>query len=266
MSKNNGRASLVVIIIVIVGLLLGFSKAFALVISNSVYLPLVMKDYPPLPTATPTIIPTATEMPTAPATATLINTPIPVGVQILNNYSTYVDSIDYLHIVGEVLNYTGNHLEFVKISANFYNSSGQFVDTDYTYTYLWYLPAYDKTCFNLSLQLPTGYSYFEFEPVYFWTGGQPLPLLTVLNDSGTYLPSYGDYRIIGQVRNAESRTVTFVSPVMTLYNGSGKVVDCDYTYVNSTDLAPGQISSFENTFFSTDYSGVTSYRIQVDGN
>ena len=120
MSKNNGRSSLVVIIIVIVGLLLGFSKAFALVISNSIYLPLVMKDYPPLPTATPTIIPTATEMPTATAMATLINTPIPVGVQILNNYSTYVDSIDYLHIVGEVLNYTGNHLEFVKISANDY--------------------------------------------------------------------------------------------------------------------------------------------------
>jgi len=264
MSKNNGRSSLVVIIIVIVGLLLGFSKAFALVISNSIYLPLVMKDYPPLPTATPTIIPTATEMPTA--TATLINTPIPVGVQILNNYSTYVDSIDYLHIVGEVLNYTGNHLEFVKISANFYNSSGQFIATDYTYTDLWYLPSHEKTCFDLMLELPVGYSYFEFEPPYYWTSGQPLPLLTVFNDSGTYLSNYGWYKIIGQVRNDAGRRVEYVMPVMTLYNGLGNVVDCDYTFVNSTHLDAGQVSSFENTFIGANYTGVTSYRIQVDGN
>jgi len=68
------------------------------------------------------------------------------------------------------------------------------------------------------------------------------------------------------VRNDHGTRVDFVSPVGTVYNAAGKVVGCDFTYVNSTDLDPGQSSSFEMTFLGRDYSDVTSYQLQVDGN
>lgn len=94
---------------------------------------------------------------------TLTPTSIPPGVQILPNNSYYVDSIGYLHIVGEVLNNTGDHLRYVKITANIFNVS-QLLDTEYTYIHLDNLPAWNKTCFNLTLPEPFGWLYYEFEP------------------------------------------------------------------------------------------------------
>lgn len=209
-----------------------------------VYLPYISRQEPPTPTPTT----------------------VPPGVYILSNHSSYVDSIDYLHIVGEVQNNTANHLRFVKITANIFNSSGQLLDTDFTYIYLDNLPAGDRTCFDILLEEPAGWSYYEFEAPTYRTDGEPLPNLTVFNDSGSYNSTFGWYEIIGQVRNDHGTRVEYVSPVGTVYNASGVVVGCNFTYVNSTHLDPGQTSSFEMTFSGRDYADVTSYRLQVDGN
>jgi hypothetical protein len=219
------------------------------------YIPIVYKQptLTPTKTSTPIIIPSPTP------------TSNPSEVQILPNDSYYIDSINYLNVVGEVLNNTGDDLSFVKITANFFNASGQLLYSDFTYIYLDYLPAWGITCFEVSVPVPSGWAYYQFEAPTYFTDGQPLPNLTVLNDSGSYDTTFGWYDIIGQVGNNEGVSVKFVSPVGTLYNNLGKVVGCDFTYVNSTDLAPGQISSFDITFFSRDYADVTSYRLQVDG-
>ena len=187
------------------------------------------------------------------------------GVQILPNQSHYVDSVDYLHIVGEVQNNTGNTLRFVRLNANIYNSSGQLLDTEYTYTWLDNLPAWDKTCFEVLMPQPAGWSYYELETPTYWTDGQSLPNLTVLNVSGSYDSTFGWYTIIGQVRNDHGIRVEYVSPVGTLYNAAGVVIGCDFTYVDSTHLDPNQISAFEMYFFGRDYSDAASYRLQVDG-
>lgn len=190
----------------------------------------------------------------------------PVGVYILPNHTSYIDSIDYYHVVGEVLNNTPNYLRFVRITANLFNSSGQLIDTDYTYIYLDNLEPGARTCFNLFFSNSAGASYYLFEPVSYSTDGEPLPNLTAINYSGSYDATFGWYEIIGMVRNDSGSYVSYVSPVGTLYNSSGSVVGCDYTYVNSTDLAVGQSSAFEMLFTGRDYSDVSSYRIQVDGN
>jgi len=193
-------------------------------------------------------------------------TPPPPGVTILTNHSHYIDSIDYLHIVGEVLNNTGDHLRFVKITANIYNSAGQLLDNDFTYIYLDNLPAYQKTCFHLLLSRPAGWSHYQFESPSYWTDGTTLPNLTVLNDDGSYDPTFDWYDLAGEVRNDSGRRVEYVSPVGTLYNAFGTVIGCDFTYVDSTHLDPGQTSSFEMTFVGRDYDDVARYRLQVDGN
>ncbi|MFQ6058643.1 MAG: FxLYD domain-containing protein [Anaerolineae bacterium] len=224
------------------------------------------------PTSTATNTPTPTLTMTASPTPTLTNTPSPTAtrtpadVYVLSNHSHYVDSINYLHVIGEVYNNTANHLRYVKITANFFNSSEQLVDTGFTYTYLDNLPAGVKTCFHILLAEPAGWSYYEFEAPSYWTDGEPLPNLTVFNDSGSYDPTFGWYEIVGQVRNDHGSRVEYVSPVGTVYNASGTVVGCDFTYVNSTHLDPGQTSSFKMTFGGRDYADVVSYRLQVDGN
>lgn len=205
-----------------------------------------------MPTSTPTNTPTPTP-PTAP-------------VEVLSNHSSYVDSIDYLHIVGEVQNNTANHLRSVKITANMFNYNGQLLDTGSSYIHLDNLPSGDKTCFHILFwDEPTGWSYYEFE-VSYRTDGEPLPNLTVFNDSGSYDPTYGWYEIVGFVRNDHGSRVEYVSPVGTIYNAAGTVLGCRWAFVNATHLDPGQVSSFEITFSGPDYADVVSYRLQVDGN
>lgn len=219
-----------------------YANSEAQLLDYFVYLPIVINQEPPTPTPTPE-----------------------PGVHILPNHSYYVDSINYLHVVGEVQNNTSDNLRFVRIFINIYNSNGQFIETDYTYIDLNNLPAWDRTCFDISLEEPSDWSYYQFEPPSYWTDGHPLPNLTVINDSGKYNPTYGWYEIIGQVRNDHGSRVNYVSPVSTIYNASGAVIGCNFTYVNSTNLDPGQISSFEMTFSGRDFSDVANYRLQVDG-
>lgn len=225
-------------------------------------LPLIRHDRTPTPIPTPTQTPT----PRPTSTPTRTPTPIPPGVMVMDNYTNFVDNANYLHVVGEVRNHTGDHLRSVRISADFFDNNGHLVDTDYTYTYLYYLPAWERTCFHLLLPQPPQWAYYQFEAPSYATGGQPLPNLTVIDDSSTYDPVRGWYTVLGLVRNDNGTPVDFVEPVITLYDGQGGVADCDFTFVNSTDLEPGQLSAFENTSTWRNYADVTGYRIQVDGN
>lgn len=239
------------IALLLVLLLAIFSIGVRAAASLQTYFPIVDR-----PASTPTLTPTPTPTPT----------PIPLDVQILPNDSHYVDSIDYLNVVGEVLNNTSYDLSFVEITATFFNASGQPVDQGSAYTYLDDLPAWGYTCFEISLPVPSGWVYYQFEAPTYYTDGHPLPNLTILNDGGSHGPTFEWYDITGDVRNDEGVSVNFVSPVATLYNNLGKVVGCDSTSVDSTNLAPGQTSSFYIFFSGRDYSDVTSYRLQVDGN
>jgi hypothetical protein len=168
--------------------------------------------------------------------------------------------------VGEVQNNTANHLKSVKVIANFFNSSGQLVDNDTDYIDLDNLPIGEKTCFHILVDEPDDWAYYEFELPVYDTDGKLLPNLAIFNDSGSYDSNYGSYEIIGQVRNDHGARVEYVSLVGTLYDTSDVVQGCDYTYVNSTHLDPGQTSSFEMNFYGRDYVNVSSYRLQADGN
>lgn len=225
-------------------------------------------------TQTATIIPTNTPSPTLTKTATpaATKTPSPTPTQnpgkvyIINNHSWYVDSINYLHIVGEVQNNTNRKLRFVKVVANIYANSGQLLDTKFTYVTLGILPAYDKSCFHLILPQPAGWGRYTFEPVDYWDDADSLPALTISNTSASYQATFGWYKIIGEVTNNESYRVEYVSPVGTVYDRQGTVLGCRFTFVATTHLDPGQKSSFDMLFSGRDFKNVATYRLQVEGN
>lgn len=189
-----------------------------------------------------------------------INAPSPV---VLPNHSTFSTS-SYLHIVGEVYNPSGQSLEFVQVSADVFNGA-QLVATDTAYITLDVLPPGDKTCFDILVQKPAAWTSYQFEPVSASAATSHVPRLAVLGPSGA-VGSFGSYHIIGQVRNDEATTVKYVEPIGTLYNAAGTVLDCDLTFVNSTDLNSGQTSAFDMLFLSrASYADVASFRVQVTG-
>lgn len=225
------------------------------------YLPIVDVP-PPTPTATPTVPPSAT--PTFTPLPTVTPTSEPAGVFVLGNHTAYTSSSGSLHIIGEVRNNTTQPISFVKISADVFNGA-QLVATDFTYADIDPLRPGDHTCFEVLILNPPAYTAYAFEAPTYRESTAALPLLSVLGENHN-LDSAGDYHILGQVRNDTGATVTFVQPVAALYNSAGQVVDCDFTYVNSTNLAPGQVSAFDLQFTGREsYADVVNYHLQVDG-
>ncbi len=229
------------------------------------------------PTGRPTrtLIPTRTKTPTRTPTktpaSTPTKTPVCLSVYPLANHSCYTDTVNYLHVVGEVSNSTDCYLRLVKITANFFDKNGQLIDTDpysATYTYLENLPPRDTTCFHFWLPPPSSWDHYQIRRptpyVDYRVDGRPLPNLIVVTDTASYNDTYHWYQITGQVRNGHGKRVEYIRLVGTLYNASRKVVGCDCAFVDGLHLEPNQTSSFTMTFPAV-YTDVASYRIQIDG-
>jgi len=63
----------------------------------------------------------------------------------------FIDSIGYLHVVGEVQNNTPTNAQFVKVTGTFYDSSDNVVATDFTYTNPSDIGSGQKAPFQLTL-------------------------------------------------------------------------------------------------------------------
>jgi hypothetical protein len=239
LSQHTGYISLIVLV-----LSLFF---FIEVIAADIYLPIVSNEMTPTPTIT--------------STPTLI----PGGVVVPPNHSSFTTANNILHVVGEVQNNTIFTLRSVRITANFYNKSNQYLESHSELTFMNDLPPGAKTCFDLALDTPEGWTYYQFDPVTYQTDGEPLPKLTTFNVSSTYNSQTKDYRIAGYVRNDENVRVSEVRTIGTVYNLTGKVIGCNFHQVIGA-LDPGDDSLFEIYYRERDYIDAASYRVQVDGN
>lgn len=74
----------------------------------------------------------------------------PFAGLIVKSHSTSVDDMGYYKIVGEVENTSNMPAEFVEIIATYYDSSGDVIGTDFTYTAIDVVEAGDTAPFELS--------------------------------------------------------------------------------------------------------------------
>ncbi len=152
------------------------------------------------------------------------------------------------------------------MTALFYDSQGTFLDSasGYVATSSGKLPAGETMCFGLLVTSPPpGWAYYRFEDVAYRRDGDPYPRLTTFNTSGSYRAA-DEYRIVGQIRNDDSRTLSLVQVVATLYDSLGRVRQCEYDNANNGTLSPGQVTSFVSSLYHTNGS-VTSWRLRADG-
>lgn len=256
-----------------------------------VYLPIILKEGPTLPTNTPTVTPTQTPtststhtptytptaIPTRTPTATPTHTPTRTStptptvsptptvppVIILPATSHYVSG-GYLRVIGEVYNGGPQNITSVKVTANFFDSNNSLVGTASDYLSLNAIRPSEKSCFSIFLQEPANWTRYEFESPTFYTNTTQRPVLTIFNDSGSVIGT-SSYQIIGQVRNDDTRTVNFVKVVSTLYNANNVPLGCGMSYVSSTNLIPVQASSFNTYYYGRAWDDVTIYHLQAEG-
>ena len=70
------------------------------------------------------------------------------SVTVLSS-SAFIDSVGYYHISGEVQNLGSNTVDYVQISATYYDGNNKVVDTDFTYASLSYMQPNDKSPFDI---------------------------------------------------------------------------------------------------------------------
>jgi len=96
-------------------------------------------------------------------------------------------------------------------------------------------------------------------------------LFDVLNESAncvlvgdiTVQQDYSDdIKFLGEIKNEGDAKALFVKITFTMKDSGGNVIDTDFTFVNSTDLDPGQTSSFE-CYTDAPYSQVDSYDYEI---
>lgn len=215
-----------------------------------IYLPITYKQPTPSPTQE-----------TPPPT----EDPYPHGVQYLPNSFLY-ESENLLHVVGEVLNDTPNSINSVEVGVTFYNDNGNIQGFGSTLMTPLNLPEYEIGCFDINLDIPPAWSYYDFEPITYFVGTSS-PDLIILDHNWMYDVDTGTYTITGQVRNDGSQLSYNVAVGGTLYNNLDEPVGCAYNYVDSFDLNSGEGSYYLLEFPGPNpsYFDVTHYRLRVTG-
>lgn len=159
---------------------------------------------------------------------------VTTDIQIVS-YSSYIDSVGYYHIVGEVLNTGSSTLDYVRLDATFYNQSGTVVGTDFTYTSLSNILPGRKSPFKIlfgAASVVPKIHHFAVSCTSTSVTSAPIQGLKILSNS-SYTDSISYIHIVGEVKNIGPIATTYLKVIATGYNSTGNVVVYDFSYANS---------------------------------
>ncbi len=191
----------------------------------------------------------------------------PVEAVEIINHSSYLDTLGWYHIIGEVKNNSSNKLNYIRLTATFYNTAGTVISTDFTYTRIDTLMPEQKSPFEIILLDKTNSAAVDHYVVVLSdatiTGVEPYRAFTVLSHSSS-IDTSGWYHVVGEVKNTGSQMATYVQVVGTFYDATGKVVATAFTYTHPEDLIVDQVVPFEMIVTDKTLSTkIASYVLQV---
>jgi hypothetical protein len=172
------------------------------------------------------------------------------NVAILS-YSSYVDSINYLHVVGEVKNMGAKNLEFVEITSTFYNKTGTVIDVEFTSTMVDILAPNKTSPFDVSSSRTSNIYSYRIDVSGQETNDLPYRFFQIISSS-SYIDSIGNVNVVGIVKNMEPQILTsifpyatFVKIIATFYDKNGTVVQAGFTYSIPSTLRANQTAPFK---------------------
>ena len=195
---------------------------------------------------------------------------------VILSHRSYVWYVTTLWIAGEFQNVGTTNLEWVKITAVYYNSAGTIIGTDDAYAGgIHLLTPGQKSPFiifaGISYHSPINASLIDsytvvvraYEPT---TKEPPYRNLEIVwSSSETDVD--GDYHVSGQIRNNGTITASSVWAVATFYGANGTVVDAWFDDADPKDLHPNDIGAFDIELYSGRVGVIGSiynYTLQVD--
>lgn len=218
----------------------------------------------PIPTSIPEQTLTPTTAPTATPTTTPTITPETTKEPEILSSKSYIDNLGYFNVVGEVKNTLSTNINYVKITATFYDAQEKVIGTDFTYTELDLLKPNQKSAFELSsypdMIEPASY---KLKVSYKETGNEPFAGLTILSHSAK-IGELGYHEIVGEVQNEGTRKSSFVRVVCTYYDANGEVIGTSFTYTDPDEIDAGDSAPFELSSYPMELRPA-NYELQVQG-
>jgi len=140
-----------------------------------------------------------------------------------------------------------------------YNNAGVVINTDYTYCYYGLLLPGQKSPFKLlMISGPVDYVTRRLSTQASVTTDVP-PNLRSMNVTH-YTDGLGWLHFAGQVQNLGSTSLQYEEAFLTLYDASGKILNCDRDYLTPTTLPAGGTGVFEFILFDH-FAGWATYSI-----
>lgn len=221
----------------------------------------------PLPTATPappTNTPTAPAPPPTQAKQIAAHpTADPSQLEILS-HQTYVDTLGWHHIVGEVQNNSEATMEFVEVTAKLYDEASEVIGTKLTFTTPDVIFPGGKAPFDVITLRPSQWQQIKEYKLQV-QGDEAKELLSqnliLLNQNSRIQDGF--LYVSGEVQNT-GQSPALVKLIVTLYDANLKVINTNWSYANLGIIPVNQTSPFEvKIAHSTDPNNF-NYRIQIE--
>lgn len=182
----------------------------------------------------------------------------------------YRDPSGNYRVVGEVQNIGNQAVNFVQVTAQFYDSGNNPVDSRFDLTLLYVILAGRKSPFEIALLDSTEsalVSRYSLSVTYVQTGDLPLKL-RILSDTN-YSDASGNLHVVGNLQNNGTQKLVNAKVVATYYDASSRVMatgligfDPDVT----GDINPGQVVPFELVLENSRAQYVKTYALAAESN
>jgi hypothetical protein len=187
----------------------------------------------------------------------------PSQLQILSHRS-YVDSLGWYHIVGEVQNNSNMPMEYVEVVAKLYDEADTIIGTKLTFTAPDVIFPGGKAPFDvITLRQSQWQKINEYK---LYTKGDVAETLleqnlVLLNQNGRIQDGF--LYVQGQVHNTGSNPA-LVKLIVTLYDTDYNVINTNWAYADSGIIASNDTSSFEVKIGHRTDPNNYHYRIQIE--
>lgn len=184
--------------------------------------------------------------------------------------SGYLDSSGNYHIVGEVQNTGNKAVNFIKVTATFYDSYGLVIDSRFDMTTLYTVLTGRKSPFEISLLDQTesaAVDHYTLSVTYLETDDIPLKLAIPRNLN--YTNTKGELHIIGDLKNLGDETLVNAKIVATYYGASSRVVAVASTGFDpeiTGDITPNRTVQFEIVLDKSRAQYVETYVLAAESN
>jgi len=193
-----------------------------------------------------------------------------VGNVVILSHTGYLDSYGNYHVVGEVQNVGGQAVNFVQVSATFYDSHNLVIDSRFDLTMLYVILVGRKSPFEIALldvAESARVSRYSLSVTYLETNEIPMKL-EILSHS-KYTDAEGNMHIIGILKNFGDEKLVNAKVVATYYDALSHVVaaaSVGFDPELTGDIDPYQTAEFEIVLDKSRAQYVHTYVLAAESN